>query len=146
MVFVSSLSYKRVHHLPRLWKDLSIIRIMWVSEVESSVCALCVEFCGYYISCLVPSVPGLFKWNDFYAAKPTCYKQMSPGAASKRRLSSLACWDQSKDTHLLIFPKNVTIFSECMCCRVTGRDMCLMESYFFNEIHLLSAKRQNLGN
>lgn len=67
-------------------------------------------------------------------------------AASKWRLSSLACWDQSKDTYLLIFPKNVTIFSECMCCGVTGRDMCLMESCFFNGVHLLSAKRQNLGN
>ena len=60
-----------------LWKDLLIIRLLWVSEVEASVCSCYAEFCGYYISCLVLSVSALFKWNDFHASKPTCYMQMS---------------------------------------------------------------------
>ena len=54
-----------------------MIRLVWVSEVEASVCGLYAEFCGYDISYLILSAPGLFKWDDFYASKSTCYMQMS---------------------------------------------------------------------
>ena len=47
---------------------------------------------------------------------------------------------------VVIFPKKCSAFSECIYCRGTGRNVCLMESYLFNEVYLLRAKRQNSGN
>ena len=42
--------------------------------------------------------------------------------------------------------KKNSAFSECKYCRGTGRNVYFMDSYLFNEVHLLRAKRQNSGN